>query len=224
METCRQLSNQDCALHLVGRDRNRLADVALEFGSEYSVGDVSNESTFDQVMKDCPPSLDGLVYSVGTINLRSFTRLTERDYLNDFQINALGAAIAVQKALPALKKAEKNSSVVLYSSVAAQSGFSLHASISMAKAAVNGLVRSLAAELSPKIRINAIAPSLTQTPLADKLIASDQVAKQIASMHPMQRLGTPEDIASMTTFLLSEKADWITGQIFAVDGGRSTID
>ena len=223
-EICKQLHGQGCSLHLVGRDENRLHDLAEELEATFSVGDVMQGQTFDQVMQDCQPSLDGLVYSVGTINLSPFSRLTAEDYLRDFQINAVGAAMAIRAALPALKKSDQTSSVVLYSSVAAQSGFSLHASIGMAKAAVEGLVRSLAAELSPKIRVNAIAPSLTQTPLAGKVIANDQMAQKIACMHPLKRLGTPQDIAGMTTFLLSEKADWITGQIFAVDGGRSTLD
>ena len=135
----------------------------------------------------------------------------------------MGAALAVQAALPALKKSPEGSSVVLYSSVATRQGFSLHASMGMAKGAINGLTLSLAAELAPRIRVNAIAPSLTQTPLAAGLLTNDAIAEGIAKQHPMQRLGTPEDIASLTAFLLSPDSSWITGQILGVDGGRSTV-
>ena len=209
-------------LHLVGRDEEKLRKVAEEFEASYTVGDVSDNELFDRVSQEAGDLIDGLVYAVGTINLRSFPRLGEQDFLNDFQINAIGAAKAIQVALPAMKKAG-SASVVLYSSIAAIQGFALHASIGMAKAAVTGLTISLAAELAPKIRVNAIAPSLTQTPLGDKVASSEQMQTVIAGMHPLPRLGTPDDIASLTAFLLSDESSWITGQIFSVDGGRSTL-
>ena len=149
--------------------------------------------------------------------------MNDDDFLNDFKLNALGAAKAVQAALPALKASEGTSSVVLFSTVAVAQGFAAHASIAMAKGAVEGLTLSLAAELSPKIRVNAIAPSLTRTPLAEQLTANEQMTTAISSMHALQRLGEPQDIANLAAFLISEQSNWITGQIIGVDGGRSTL-
>ncbi|MBW6474040.1 MAG: SDR family oxidoreductase [Anaerolineaceae bacterium] len=220
--TGRLLRERGYDLHLVGRDEGKLVQVAAELGATYTVGDVTDDSLFERVTQEAGDVLDGLVYAIGTINLRSFSRLGEHDFMKDFQVNAIGAARAIQAALPALKKSE-NASVVLYSSIAAIQGFALHASIGMAKAAVSGLTISLAAELAPKIRVNAIAPSLTQTPLGDKVASSEQMQAAIAGMHPLPRLGTPADIASLTAFLISEESSWITGQIFSVDGGRSTL-
>lgn len=210
-------------LHLVGRDADRLAAVASELDATFTIGDVNDISLFSRVAKDAGESLDGLVYAVGTINLRSLGRLDETDFISDFRVNAMGAALAVQASLPALRKCTSRGSVVLFSSVAALQGFSLHASIGMAKGAVGGLTFSLAAELAPKIRVNAIAPSLTQTRLSQGILSNERAAETIAGMHALERLGKPEDIAGLAAFLLSEEADWISGQIISVDGGRSTL-
>lgn len=221
--TARMLHARGDRLHLVGRDEGRLADLADELDASYTAGDVTDGELFARVAEAAGDVVDGLVYAVGTINLKSVQRLTEEDFLNDFRVNALGAARAVQAALPALKKSAAIASVVLYSSVAAQQGFTFHASIGMAKAAVGGLTLSLAAELAPRVRVNAIAPSLTRTRLAANITSNEQSAATIAGMHAMQRLGTPEDVAALTVFLLSPEAEWITGQVFGVDGGRSTV-
>jgi NAD(P)-dependent dehydrogenase (short-subunit alcohol dehydrogenase family) len=210
-------------LHLVARNESKLSALAAELGCGYTCGDVTDNDLFKRVTQDTGDMLGGLVYAVGTINLRSLARLTEEDFLHDFRVNALGAALAVQAALPALKKSVGSASIVLFTSVAVTQGFTFHTSVSMAKGAVHGLTSALAAELAPKVRVNAIAPSLTRTPLAEGIIKNEQIAENLAALHPLERLGTPEDISAMAAFLLSPEAGWITGQSFGVDGGRSNV-
>lgn len=219
----RVLAREGYDLHLSGRDAARLSSLAQELGAGFTVADVEDAESFPRVSAAAGDRLDGLVYAVGSINLRPLLRLSHEDFVRDFRLNSEGAALAIQAALPALKKAENGASVVLFSSVAVTQGFSAHASISMAKGAVEGLTRALAAELAPRIRVNAVAPSLVETPLASALTANPQMAASIAQMHPMQRIGQPGDVAAMTSFLLSEKSGWITGQVIGVDGGRSRL-
>ena len=221
--TARALHERGYDLHLVGRSRDKLAPIATELGASFTVGDVREGSVFSRVAQEAGEPLAGLVYAVGTVNLGSLRRLTEADFLDDFRLNALGAALAVQAAWPALRKSDETASVVLFSSIAASQGFSLHASMGMAKGAVSGLTLSLAAELAPHVRVNAIAPSLIRTPLAEGILRSEQVAMTLAKLHPLPRLGTPEDVAALAAFLISPESSWITGQILAVDGGRSTL-
>lgn len=169
-----------------------------------------------------PAELDGLVYCPGTINLRPFRALKPADFRNDFEVNVIGAVKVIQTVLKALK-AGQNASVVLFSTVAVSQGMSFHSSVAASKAAVEGLGKSLAAELAPAIRVNVIAPSLTQTPLAEKLLSTPEKEEASAKRHPMQRVGQAEDIAAMAAFLLSEQSGWITGQVIGVDGGLSTL-
>ncbi|WP_374557797.1 SDR family NAD(P)-dependent oxidoreductase [Thermomonas sp.] len=220
---CRRLAADGHALHLAARDTVRLQALADELGATCTAVDVLQPGAVQQAAADAGPSLSGLAYAVGSINLKPFARLTVEDFERDFRLNAAGAALAVQAALPALRAAAGCGSVVLFSSVAAGTGFPMHASIGMAKAAVEGLVRALAAELAPAVRINAIAPSLTDTPLAKSIVGNPRMRESIAAMHPLARLGTPEDIASLAAFLLSAEAGWITGQVFGVDGGRGVV-
>jgi 3-oxoacyl-[acyl-carrier protein] reductase len=171
---------------------------------------------------ETPPVLDGLVYFPGSINLKPFHRLTTEDFLTDFRINCLGAASAIQSSLPALK-ASSAASVVLFSSVAVAQGMPFHASVSAAKGALEGMAISLAAELAPKIRVNVIAPSLTETPMATPLINNDAKREAAAKRHPLQRIGDPEQVAKLVVWLLSEDSSFITGQVLRPDGGLSTV-
>ncbi len=222
-EIARLLHSQGDDLYLVGRHADKASDLVSMDRVHFISGDVTSESVFDQVMEEVGPELNGLVYAVGSINLGSLRRLGADDFTRDFQLNAMAAALAVKAALTPMKKGGDGGSIVLFTSVAAIQGFPMHASVSMAKGAVSGLTLALAAELAPRIRVNAIAPSLTRTPLAEQLLSSDEAAEALAAQHPLKRLGLPEDIARLAVFLLSPEAGWISGQIVSADGGRSAL-
>jgi 3-oxoacyl-[acyl-carrier protein] reductase len=170
-----------------------------------------------------PEKIDGLAYCPGTINLKPFARLKEEDFLNDYKVNVLGAVKVIQSVFNNLKNAG-NSSIVLFSTVAVQQGMGFHASIAAAKGAIEGLTKSLAAEFaSIKIRVNAIAPSLTATPLASQLISTPERKEASDKRHPLGRIGTAEELADAAYFLISPQSSWITGQILGIDGGMSSI-
>lgn len=219
----RQLATAGLSLHLVARDGDRLQTLASELGAGWTAADVLDPDAFARIADEAGSTLSGLVYAIGSINLKPLARITPADLDRDFRLNAAGAALAVQAAMPALRSGSAPASVVLFSSVAASLGFALHTSIGMAKAAVEGLTRALAAELAPRTRVNAIALSLTDTPLAQSITGNPRLRESVAAMHPLGRLGQPEDAAKLAAFLLSADADWITGQVFAADGGRSTL-
>lgn len=170
--------------------------------------------------KEINGQIDGLVYCPGSILLKPFKGLKIADFENDIQVNYLGAVKAIKHYYAQLNE---GASIVLFSSVAVQKGMPFHSSISGAKGAVEGLTRALAAEFAPKIRVNCIAPSLTDTPLAEKLLRNDRLRENAAERHPLKSVGTPEDIASMAQFLLSDQARWISGQVMKVDGGMSSL-
>jgi NAD(P)-dependent dehydrogenase (short-subunit alcohol dehydrogenase family) len=176
-----------------------------------------------QVFSLLPATIDGLAYCPGTINLKPFNRFTTEDFQKDFQINVLGAVNVIQAVLPKLKAAG-NASVVLFSTVAVQTGMGFHASVAASKGAIEGLTRSLAAEYAAsKIRFNAIAPSLTDTPLAKMLLSSPEKIDASNKRHPLGRVGTSDDIAAAAKFLLSDEGSWITGQILHIDGGMGNL-
>ncbi len=194
-----------------------------EQSSADGVTAIAADVTQDEISRDqLPDSIDGFAYCPGSINLLPLRGLTEETMVADFQLNAVGAVKCLQACLPAMKKAGA-SSMVLFSTVAVSQGLPMHASVAAAKGAVEGLTRSLAAELAPKIRVNCIAPSLTDTPLAEKLLSSDQKRSAMEDRHPLKRIGSIDDIASIAHFLLSENSGWITGQVIGVDGGLSTL-
>jgi len=177
----------------------------------------------DAVEMFLPQTLHGLVYSVGSINLKPFTRLTGEDFLNDFKLNALGAARVIQQAIKPIKNAA-GSSIVLISTVAARTGMPYHGSIAAAKGAVESLALTLAAELAHQhIRVNVVAPSLTETPLAQNLLSTPEKREASAKRHPLGKIGRPEDISQLIAFLLSEESSWMTGQIIGIDGGLGNL-
>ena len=169
-----------------------------------------------------PAVIDGLVYCPGSINLRPFRGLKPEAFEADLQINFISLVKVIQAVLPNLTASEQ-SSIVLFSSVAASMGMPFHTSVAAAKGAIEGFAKALAAEYAPKIRVNVIAPSLTDTPLADKFLNNETKQEKSAERHPLKRFGRPEDSAQMASFLLSDKSSWISGQIFHVDGGMSTL-
>ena len=201
---------------VLSRNQNQLE---LNDNIEHHKIDVLDQS---QNLPSFEEELDGLAYCPGSINLKPFKSLKEQDYIDDFRINALGAVKVINQYLPNLKKSEKPS-IVLFSTVAVQTGMPYHASIAMAKGAVEGLTRSLAAEFAPKIRVNAIAPSLTDTPLARKILSTDEKKEASAKRHPLNSVGKAEDIANTAYFLLSDESSWVTGQILHIDGGMSSL-
>lgn len=213
LATARQLQSQGDTVIAAARTPGPLTEMGIH---------VQSFDALNPAPLELPSKLDGLVYFPGTITLKPFHRLSPRDFLNDFQVNCLGAAAAIQSALPALKAAP-SASIILFSSVAVAQGLGFHASIAAAKGAVEGLTRSLAAELAPTIRVNAIAPSLTDTPLAASLLNSDTKREAATKRHPLQQLGNPDDIATLIAFLLSDASRFITGQILRPDGGLSSI-
>ena len=185
------------------------------FELDVSKNDLSNLSL--------PDELHGLVFCPGSINLRPFNRLTEEDFLADFNQNFMGAVRIIQKSLPALKKS-KSASIVLFSTVAVKVGMPFHTSIAASKGAVEGFAKSLAAELAAaNIRVNVISPSLSDTSLAAQLLSTDEKRAASAKRHPLQRIGTPQDSAQLVEFLLSERSSWMTGQIIGLDGGLGNI-
>lgn len=192
--------------------------------SKSGSGTIALDTSLDFVeIPGLPEVIDGVVYAPGTINLKPFHRISIADFKNEMEVNFFGAVRVLQACLKGLKKST-SPSVVLYSTVAVQTGMGFHAGIASAKGAIEGLTRSLAAEWAPsKIRVNAIAPSLTDTPLASALLSTPEKKEASDKRHPLGRVGAPEDIADSTVFLLSPQSSWMTGQILHVDGGMSTL-
>ena len=169
-----------------------------------------------------PDELDGLAYCPGTINLKPFHRIKPETFRSDYELQVIGAIKVIQSALPRLKKRDV-SSIVMFSTIAVQIGFPFHSLVASSKGALEGLTKSLAAEYAPRIRVNCIAPSLTHTPLAARLLSSEEKAEAQASRHPLKKIGSSDDIAAMARFLLTDQSSWISGQVMHFDGGLSTL-
>jgi NAD(P)-dependent dehydrogenase (short-subunit alcohol dehydrogenase family) len=169
-----------------------------------------------------PDTIDGVVYCPGSIKLRPFHRIKVADFAKDYELQVLGAIKILQTVLPALKQSA-SASVVMFSTVAVQTGFPFHAQVASSKGAIEGLMRSLAADFAPKIRVNCVAPSLTDTPLASTLLNSAAKLEANAARHPLKRVGTASEIAAAAAYLLSDKAGWMTGQVLKLDGGMSSV-
>ena len=211
--------------------------VGLQGANLYSIsrnepdlpGSMQFEHASHDVLKDdfptdfLPDTIDALVYCPGSINLKPFRSLSLDAFRDDYEINVIGAVKAIKAALKPMKKAEGNPSIVLFSTVAVQQGMAFHGSVASAKGAVEGLTRSLAAELSPKIRVNCIAPSLTNTPLAAQILSTPERIEASNQRHPLKRIGQAADIAKTAAFLISDDSSWITGQVLGVDGGLSRL-
>lgn len=218
----RRLVAEGHKVHLVARDARKLEDAAMAVGGDFTAGDVSDPALFDTATAEAARDgvLKGLVYAVGNIRLKPFQRLTEEEVTGDFALNALGAFRAVRAARERLMAGE--GAVLLFSTVAVAQGFANHASVAMAKGAVEGLTRTLAAEMAPKVRVNALAPSLTMGGMGDTIAGAERMREAVARMHPLRRLGHGEDMAAIGAALLAP-GGWITGQVVGVDGGRGTL-
>lgn len=214
-ELVRNLMNEGAAVITASRQ------TSANHSGTHLVWDATNAAA--DITPSLPEKLDGLVYCPGSINLRPFARISDAEFLNDFEINVLGAIRIIRQSINALKRSGQ-ASVVLYSTVAASQGMNFHASVATSKRALEGLALSLAAEYAAsKIRFNVVAPSLTDTPLAAALLASPEKKEASDKRHPLGRIGQPADIAGATLFLLSDESAWMTGQVLAVDGGMSSI-
>jgi 3-oxoacyl-[acyl-carrier protein] reductase len=200
---------------------SRSAAVEWPENVHYLKADVTGN--LDEVEMFLPQQLHGLVYAVGSITLKPFNRLTSEDFLKDYQLNVLGAARMIQQAIKPIKNAA-GSSIVLISSVAVKTGMPYHASIAAAKGAVEGMALSLASEFAgQQVRANVVAPSLTDTPLAQSLLSTPEKREASAKRHPLGKVGQPEDISQLIAFLLSDESNWMTGQVIGLDGGLGKL-
>ena len=218
----RSLVESGDQVHLAGRDEASLSELANELNSTYTTCDVLEENFSDKIINDLKDEqINGLAYCVGSIDLKPLKLTKKSDFMQSFNLNLVSATEAIKSLADNLKS--NKGSIVLFSTVAVKQGFPNHAIVSSAKGAIEGLTLALAAEYAPNIRVNCIAPSLTNSKISNFLLKNAKMAESIAKMHPLKRIGNGNDSSSMAKFLLNEESSWITGQIIGVDGGRSSV-
>ena len=215
-----QLKNSGNDIHLVARNEIEVKAIAEKLGCSHTIADVLEDGFIEKVKSDVN-EIKGIAYCVGSIDLKPLRMVTEEDMNKCMKLNLYSAIEAIKGFQESLKK--NKGSVVLFSTVAAQRGFTNHTIIASAKAAVEGLTVTLAAEFAPHIRVNCIAPSLSKSKIAEPMLKNPVIAEGIAKAHPLKRLGEGKDSAALAKFLITEESSWITGQIIAVDGGRSKL-
>tara|TARA_Y100000591_G_scaffold318155_1_gene328718 strand:- start:784 stop:1494 length:711 start_codon:yes stop_codon:yes gene_type:complete len=209
-------------VHLVGRDQSSLSEMSKKLNSTFTVCDVMEENFSDKIISDLKDeSINGLAFCVGSIDLKPLKLTKKSDFMQSFNLNLISATEIIKSLADNLKR--NKGSIVLFSTVAVKQGFPNHAIVSSAKGAIEGLTLALAAEFAPSIRVNCIAPSLTNSKISNFLLKNEKMAESIAKMHPMKRIGEGNDSASIAKFLLSDESSWVTGQIFGIDGGRSSV-
>ena len=215
-----QLKNSGNEVHLVARNESEVKAFAEKLDCSYTVADVLEDGFIEKVKSDIN-EIKGIAYCVGSIDLKPFRMVTEADMNKCMKLNLYSAIEAIKGFQEILKK--NKGSVVLFSTVAAQRGFTNHTIIASAKAAVEGLTVTLAAEFAPNIRVNCVAPSLSKSKIAEPMLKNPAIAEGIAKAHPLKRLGEGKDSAALARFLITEDSSWVTGQVIAVDGGRSKL-
>ena len=206
---------------IISRSEEDLIVKAKEINCSYEICDVLEVDQIEEISKKYSEDVIGLAYCVGSINLRPLKITKDNDFIDSFKINTLGAINAVKMNQSSLTN--NNGSILFFSTIAVQQGFTNHSIVSSSKGAIEGLTLSLAAEFAPKIRVNCIAPSLTDSKMSQKMVSNETIRKAIENMHPIPKIGNGDDFGNLASFLLGEKNNWITGQIFHIDGGRSTL-
>ena len=206
---------------LISRSKEDLEKISKKIDCEYFNCDVLDTEKLSEIIKNLGSDVYGLAYCVGTINLKPLKLAKEEEYIESFKINTLGAINSIKAAQSSL--IENKGSVLLFSTIAVKQGFVNHTIISSAKGAIEGLTLSLAAELAPMVRVNCIAPSLTDSKMSQNLVKNENIRKAIEGMHPISKIGEGNDFAEISGYLLSEKNKWITGQVLHIDGGRTTL-
>ena len=215
-----QLKNSGYDPHLVARNENEVKTISDKLDCTYTVADVLEDGFIEKIKTDIN-DIKGIAYCIGSIDLKPLRMISEQDLNKCMKLNLYSAVEAIKGYQESLKK--NKGSIVLFSTVAAQRGFTNHSIIASAKAAVEGLTVTLAAEFAPNIRVNCIAPSLTKSKIAEPMLKNTTIAEGIAKAHPLKRLGEGKDSAALAKFLITDDSSWVTGQIIAVDGGRSKL-